>query len=169
MLDAAAALWARDFSAPFGAIAERAEVSRSTLHRYFADRQALVDALLVDSLDHLNGADPESASDEDPMDALERHLRAGIEIGDRVIFLFADPDRFAGNPNWPADDSSEGLTPLLDRARAEGAIAADIPNAWAENLFYAVLYTAAEVSAGDVPRHMAADLAVRSFRRSMAG
>ncbi|WP_232847880.1 TetR/AcrR family transcriptional regulator [Occultella kanbiaonis] len=169
ILDAAAAVWARDYSASFGAIAERAEVSRSTLHRYFPDRQALVDALLLDSLNCLETVDATDTTSADPMDALEAYLRTGIEIGDRVIFLYADPDRFAENPNWPSDDSDDGLTPLLDRARAEGAIAADIPNAWAANLFYAILYTAAEVSAGDIPRHVAADLAVRSFRRSVSG
>ncbi|WP_231955110.1 TetR/AcrR family transcriptional regulator [Occultella aeris] len=169
ILDAAAALWARDYSASFGAIAERADVSRSTLHRYFPDRQALVDALLLDSLPRLGAVADSVTPHDSPMDALEAYLRAGIEIGDRVIFLYSDPDRFDGNPNWPSDDYDDALTPLLDQARAAGAIAADIPNAWATNLFYAVLYTAAEVSAGDLPRHVAADLAVRSFRRSVSG
>ena len=168
VLDAAAAVWARDFSASLSAIAERAAVSRSTLHRYFTDRQALIDALLVDSLARLERMDDDDAPDVPAMDALEHYLRAGIDMGDRVIFLFADPDRFDGNPNWSADDGDDEMRALVDRARAEGAIGERIPTSWAVTLFYAVLYSAAEVSNQDLPRHVAADLAVQSFRRSMA-
>jgi AcrR family transcriptional regulator len=168
MLDAAAAVWARDFSASLSAIAERAEVSRSTLHRYFTDRQALIDALLVDSLARLERMDVDDVADAPAMDTLEHYLRAGINMGDRVIFLFADPNRFEGNPNWSDDDGDEDMRTLVDRARAEGAIADRIPTSWAIALFYSVLYTAAEVSNQDLPRHVAADLAVQSFRRSVA-
>ncbi|WP_242504642.1 TetR/AcrR family transcriptional regulator [Promicromonospora panici] len=167
VLDAAAAVWARDFSASLSAIAERAEVSRSTLHRYFTDRQALIDALLVDSLARLDTLDDDVA-DAPAMDVLEYYLRAGVDMGDRVIFLFADPKRFEGNPNWSDDDGDEDMRALVDRARVEGAIADRIPTSWAITLFYAVLYTAAEVSNQDLPRHVAADLAVQSFRRSVA-
>lgn len=168
VLNAAASLWAHDFSASLSAIAERAEVSRSTLHRYFTDRQALVDALLLDSLAWLGTLDGGSTEGASAMDTLEQYLRAGVEMGDRVIFLFADPNRFDGNPHWTADDGDEEMRALVGRAHDEGSIARGIPTSWAISLFYAVLYTAAEVSNQDLPRHVAADLAVQSFRRSVA-
>ncbi|WP_253868416.1 TetR/AcrR family transcriptional regulator [Promicromonospora umidemergens] len=167
VLDAAAAVWAHDFSASLSAIAERAQVSRSTLHRYFTDRQALVDALLLDSLARLETLDDGGAASAPAMDTLEQYLRAGVEMGDRVIFLFADPNRFAGNPHWSADDGDGEMRALVDRARADGAIDERIPTSWAVSVYYALLYTAAEVSNQDMPRHVAADLAVRSFRRSV--
>ncbi|MGI5191809.1 TetR/AcrR family transcriptional regulator [Promicromonospora sp. CA-289599] len=170
VLDAAASVWAHDFSASLSTIAERAEVSRSTLHRYFTDRQALVDALLLDSLARLEALDdgtgaPGSAK---AMDTLEQYLRAGVAMGDRVIFLFSDPNRFDGNPHWAADEGDDEMRALMDSARTEGSIAPGIPTSWAVSLYYAVLYTAAEVSNQDLPRHVAADLAVQSFRRSVA-
>lgn len=167
VLDAAAAVWAHDFSASLSAIAERAQVSRSTLHRYFTDRQALVDALLLDSLALLETLDDGGAASAPAMDTLEQYLRAGVEMGDRVIFLFADPNRFVGNPHWSADDGDGEMRALVDRARADGAIDERIPTSWAVSVYYALLYTAAEVSNQDMPRHVAADLAVRSFRRSV--
>lgn len=167
VLDAAASVWARDFSASLSAIAERAEVSRSTLHRYFTDRQALIDALLLDSLARLESLDDGVAA-ASAMDTLEQYLRAGVAMGDRVIFLFSDPNRFDGNPHWAAEDSDDEMRALIDSARTEGSIAPGIPTSWAVSLYYAVLYTAAEVSNQDLPRHVAADLAVRSFRRSVA-
>lgn len=169
ILDAAAAVWARNFSASFSEIAGQAEVSRSTLHRYFTDRQALIDALLLDSLARFEAMETALEGASSAMDRLERQMRAGIEIGDRVIFLFGDPDRFDDNPHWPDDDDGDDdLTTTLDRAREEGAIAATIPTAWVINLFYALLYTAAETSQQGLPRHLAADLAVQGFRRCVA-
>lgn len=50
----------------------------------------------------------------------------------------------------------------------EGSIAESIPNLWATNLFYALLYTAAETSQQGLPRHVAADLAVAAFLWSIA-
>lgn len=169
ILDAAATVWARNFSASFSEIAGQAEVSRSTLHRYFTDRQALIDALLLDSLERFEAMDTALDGASSAMDRLERQMRAGIEIGDRVIFLFGDPNRFDDNPNWPAgEEGHDDLTTTLERAREEGAIAATIPTVWAINLFYALLYTAAETSQEGLPRHLAADLAVQGFRRCVA-
>src|SRR5687767_4699401 len=51
IVDAAVRMWARDFAAPLSAIAEQAAVSRSTLHRYFPDRPALLDACLRTALE----------------------------------------------------------------------------------------------------------------------
>ncbi|ACQ81932.1 transcriptional regulator, TetR family [Beutenbergia cavernae DSM 12333] len=168
ILDAAAAVWARDYSASLSTIAERAEVSRSTLHRYFTDRQALIDGLLLDSFAQFETIDAVLAPYATTMDGLEQFLRAGIDMGDRVIFLFSDPSRFDGNPNWDGDDGGDEMVAAIERARAEGGIAPEIPTAWAVNLFYAVLYTASEVSNEGVPRHVTADLAVRAFRRGVA-
>jgi hypothetical protein len=102
------------------------------------------------------------------MDTLEQYLRAGVAMGDRVIFLFADPNRFDGNPHWSAEDGDDEMRALMDSARTEGSIAPGIPTSWAVSLYYALLYTAAEVSNQDLPRHVAADLAVQSFRRGVA-
>ena len=164
ILDAAASVWARNYSASFSEIAVQAEVSRSTLHRYFTDRQALIDALLVDSLARFESMGPLLEGATSAMDLLERRMRAGIELGDRVIFLFSDPDRFEGNPHWPADDGEpDDLAAIMNRARIEGSMAETIPDLWATNLFYALLYTAAETSQQGLPRHVTADLAVAAF------
>ncbi len=55
---------------------------------------------------------------------------------------------------------------LMDRARDEGAVAPEIPTTWAVTVFYALLCSAAEVSNQDLPRHVAAALAMQSFRRA---
>jgi AcrR family transcriptional regulator len=172
ILDAALAMWSRDFSVSLGDIADRAKVSRSTLHRYFPDRQALVDSALVDATETIDHVAKKStagcATARDELDAL---MRAMIEVSDLILFLFSDPDRFTGNPHWASDDdmAERELSDLVARAQDEGTLAADVAPSWVVGSFYAVIFTAAEqISTGTLPRHRAADLAVRTFLHGLA-
>lgn len=168
ILEAAAAVWARDFSASLGDIAERAEVSRSTLHRYFADRQSLVDALLADSLE-LMGAAGASTVDAGATDALLSLLRTLIDMGDRVIFLFADPRRFEGHPLWLGGDGEGSLVPLIEQAQAERGLDPGFDPRWIEAMCYGLVYTAAEsINNGVLPRHAAGDVAIRTLLQGFA-
>lgn len=163
ILDAAAAAWARDFGTSLGDIAEGAEVSRSTLHRYFPERQDLVDGLLSDSLAQLAVLDQCAVpAGGGVVDVLVGTLHQLVALGDRVMFLFADPTRFQGNPLWDGPDDS--MVPQIEEAQREGGLAADLEAVWVQATFYALVYTAAELaSLGTLPRHVAADRAVRTF------
>ncbi|OLF10366.1 hypothetical protein BU204_31680 [Actinophytocola xanthii] len=171
VLDAALSLWSRDFSAPLGDIADRAQVSRSTLHRYFPDRQALVDAALVDAIETIERVSEKAtancATAAEELDAL---MRAMVDVGDLILFLFSDTDRFTGNPHWDSDDEDEQeLATLITRAQQEGALADDVAPDWAVGCFYSLVFAAASsISAGTLPRHRAADLAVRTFLHGLA-
>jgi AcrR family transcriptional regulator len=170
IVDAALTAWSRDFSASLGDIADRAGVSRSTLHRYFPDRQSLVDAGLVAATGLIEQqaatatADSRTAAQE-----LESLMRASIDVGDAIVFLFADPDRFTGNPNWHEGEDPE-LPALIRRAQAEGALHDDLDPTWVVGVFYAVIYLAAQaITTGRAPRHRAGDVAVRTFFRGVSG
>ncbi len=170
VLEAAVAVWSRDFSAPLGDIAERAEVSRSTLHRYFPDRQGLVDAAATDALARLERACVDATTHcTTAAQELEALMRASIRMGDAVIFLFSDSTRFAGNPDWPDGENDPEFLDLFRRAQAEGAVAPDMPGTWLIGAYYALVYTAAEsIGSGALPPHVAADLAVRTFFQGVA-
>ncbi|MGW4325114.1 TetR/AcrR family transcriptional regulator [Nocardia sp. NPDC004573] len=164
ILDAALAVWAREFSAPLADISERAEVSRSTLHRYFPERQGLLDAVLVESLEVLDAVVAKAASSAPrAFDQLTMMLRSFIEVGDRLIFLYADPDRFTGNPHWrPVGDRP--LSTLIAAAQADGDLDPVLPAAWIEGVFNAHIYVAAEAAqTGGEPTHVIADRAVRTL------
>jgi AcrR family transcriptional regulator len=164
IIDAAIAVWARDFSAPLGDIADRAGVSRSTLHRYYPDRQALVDATLVESVALMEREAAKALSGcANAAEELESLLRAMVDYGDVLIFLFADPNRFTDNSHWNEADDEE-LPGIIARAQADGAVAADLDPAWVVGIFYSICYVAAESIAADrLPRHRAAEVAVRTF------
>lgn len=161
---AALAAWARDFTASLTDIAERADVSRSTLHRYFPERQDLVDAVLLESLQTLDTIARAAADGtRSPLDHLIYLLRSFVEADDSVIFLFADPGRFAGNPHW-GDASDASLGNLIAAAQADGTLDSDLPTEWIEGVFNAHIYIAAEAAQGaTIPLHALADNAIRTF------
>jgi AcrR family transcriptional regulator len=169
IVDAAIAVWSRDFSASLGDIAERADVSRSTLHRYFPDRQALVDAAIGAAIEGLEReSEKATANCHTAAEELEALMRAMIDVGDAIIFLFADPDRFSDNPHWREDEDKE-LPEIIRRAQAEGAIAGDVDPPWIVGMFYSIIYVAAQsIGTGDIPRHRAGDVAVRTFLHGLS-
>lgn len=169
ILEAAITEWSRDFSASLSDIADRAEVSRSTLHRYFPDRQALIDAALVDAGELLEQQAAKATADcRTAAEELEALMRACIDVGDAIIFLFADPDRFTDNPNWREDEDPE-LPALIRRAQVEGALRDDLDPAWVVGVFYSLIYVAAQsINAGVLPRHRAGDVAVRTLLHGLS-
>ncbi|MFF2083716.1 TetR/AcrR family transcriptional regulator [Nocardia sp. NPDC058176] len=164
IMAAALALWSRDFATPLSEIAARAEVSRSTLHRYFPERQDLVDALLLESLHVLDSIARAAADNTDTaFDHLIYLLRSFVEVGDRVVFLFADPGRFTGNPHW-SDTGDVPLRTLITAAQTDGDLDPDLPAEWLEGVFNAHIYVSADTAQrGGIPAHAIADAAVRTL------
>ncbi len=92
ILDAGAQVFsAEGAGANLAAVAAAAGVSRATLYRYYANREALLDALSADALDaaarRLADAGLERATVEE---AIERILRAFVALGDRYAVLTND-------------------------------------------------------------------------------
>lgn len=86
--DAAIEIFNEDLSAPLEVVAEKAEVTRRTLHRYFTDRQDLVLACQVamqESCKKAIGAVYSSYSD--PLERFENMLYAAIDCGVKFSFL----------------------------------------------------------------------------------
>ncbi|NED96693.1 TetR/AcrR family transcriptional regulator [Phytoactinopolyspora alkaliphila] len=170
IVDAAIGVWAREFNASLSDIAERANVSRSTLHRYFPDRKTLVDAALRASVEILTEeSEKATAGCETAAEELEALMRAMIDVGDAIIFLFADPDRFSDSSHWREDEDEE-LPVLIQRAQADGALRADVDPSWIVGIFYSIIYVAAEsINTGHMARHRAGDVAVQTFLHGLAG
>lgn len=167
VLDAAVQVWARDWSATLGDIATHAGVSRSTLHRYFADRQALVDAAQQHAWDMLAGVD-EPLPGTPAGVTLEASLRSLVEHGEAVLYLFADPTRFSGpavGDDGSNDDDHRWLRELLTTAQQEGTIAAQDDLDWTVSAFYSLVWAAAESVGNGTPRHVAAERLVHAFFR----
>ncbi|HZA82441.1 MAG TPA: TetR/AcrR family transcriptional regulator [Actinomycetes bacterium] len=167
ILGAAASVLARDRSATLADIAEAAEVGRSTLHRYFPDREGLLEAVVEDSLETLDRAVAEAALDQGPpLEAMRRLFTAMVEVGDRILFLFGDPRVLEGRQD--PEPSDRPVIELIERGQAEGVFDRQVGAGWIEHVLWALVYTAAEEAAnGRLPRHGVTATAIRTFEHGI--
>ena len=152
-------------------VAARAGVGRATLHRYFAGRAELMRALAFAAMEELDRAIAEkTAGAATYEDGFRLALHAMVPLANRQWFLAnealdADPEiaaaYAAGQDEMRAD---------IERAKAEGAFADDVPTEWIvtsyENLTYAAW---SMVRAGEATPKQAADLAWRTLSQGLKG
>lgn len=88
IIDAAIKIFNEDLSAPLETVAEQASVTRRTLHRYFAERQDLVNACQNTMQESCREAmEAVYRNFEDPLERFEHILYAAIDCGVKFSFL----------------------------------------------------------------------------------
>ncbi|NJP67214.1 TetR/AcrR family transcriptional regulator [Streptomyces spiramenti] len=169
ILDAAVTCYAEDLTTPLSEVARVADVGRSTLHRYFPDRAALVDALLTDAVDHTERALADAALHEGAVvEATGRLVAAVFELSPRIMPLFSDT---TGDVRW--DDSRweqihGPIGALHARGRAEGVIADEITVEWfVRVLWYLVSAGWEAIQEEGLAKHRAVALVTRSLLRGV--
>ncbi|WP_431878621.1 TetR/AcrR family transcriptional regulator [Amycolatopsis sacchari] len=125
ILDAAAKVFSEEgTSANLATVAVTAGISRATLYRYYANREALLEALTADALDavarRLADAGLERATVED---AIERVLRAFVAVGDRYAVLTGDQTTLEAAHG----ELAAPLHDLLARGIRTGVLRDDLP------------------------------------------
>jgi len=167
ILSATASVLARDPDATLPAIAEAAGVGRTTLHRYFPDREALVAATVADSVAAIEQAVQDAAvGDGPPVAAMRRLVAALVAVGDRLIFLFADPRVLAahGTEAPGASRDNDPVIELIERGQAEGVFDAGVDADWIRHTLWALVYTGWEAAQdGRLPRHGVVATVVRTL------
>lgn len=110
-------------------VARQAEVGVGTVYRHFPTKEALIEALMVDSFAEILLAARAALDVEDPWDAFADVLWRGAEImaGDRAL-----SEVFAAQPAASAaelpilDELTETVGELMRRAKEAGALRADV-------------------------------------------
>ncbi|MFE3325769.1 TetR/AcrR family transcriptional regulator [Streptomyces sp. NPDC059176] len=171
ILDAAASVLARDRRAPVAAIAKAADVGRSTLHRYFPDREQLVLTAALDSLEMIDRAVRDAATDEGaPAEAMRRLTTALVGLGDRLLFVFGDPQLIE---EVAAEEGGEGdveplVLALISRGQLEGVFDSGVSAEWIMQVLWAMVYAGAEAAQrGTVPRHGVTAHVIRTLERGI--
>lgn len=168
ILDSAIEVLNEDFSASIEAIAEKAGLSRRTLHRYFKDRPALIEACHLNMMQTWETAMLQACgSTEDPVKQLELMLYAGIDCGAKYAFLQKlSRQSISSNTTYTAArDKWFGLIPQLQQQKV---ISDKVDAAWIRLLFVQMIHTTMEAyRSGDIAHNDIKKMAWYSFRRSI--
>ncbi|MFI0423608.1 TetR/AcrR family transcriptional regulator [Spongiactinospora sp. 9N601] len=171
ILSAAASALARDRTATLADIAERAEVGRSTLHRYFADREELIRAAVVDSLAAIEASVKDAAVDfAEPLGSIRRLIAGMVEVGDRIAFLFGDPgmNQVMRDAPWAPDPEAPSVIELIRSGQRQGVFDDQVPAAWIQQVIWALTYSGWEsAERGDLPRHGVTPAVLRAFENGV--
>jgi AcrR family transcriptional regulator len=144
ILEAAERVLAQDPGASMEQIAEASGLARTTVHRRFANRQALIEALAASAVEQLARAVEESRPDTaPPLVVMHRATANVLRLKNAWRFALSQhPDD--GSPaaaTWQAIE--DRCTELLVRARAEGLIDPGADLDWVRRAYYALLAEAA--------------------------
>uniref|UniRef100_A0A5Q5BTD9 Transcriptional regulator, TetR family n=2 Tax=unclassified Mycobacterium TaxID=2642494 RepID=A0A5Q5BTD9_MYCSS len=168
ILEATASVLARDRTATLPEIAAAAGVGRTTLHRYFIDRDRLIYEATLDSVRVINETIAAAATDEGPvLDAMRRLTTTMVPVGDRIVFLFADP---AILRDIPAEDQPDHtpIMKLIVRGQRQGVFDTEISVEWIELAFFALLLRGCrEAARGLVPPGSVVTSIIRIFERGV--
>lgn len=135
ILQAATVVFAqRGRHASMADVAEASGVSRSTLYRYFANREALFVALyetaLSETIERIRRAGLEGVSIEE---GIARLARALVSVGNRYLVLIGE-EALVGQSTLEQETEAP-MAALFKRGQAEGLLRADLPVQWLELQF----------------------------------
>lgn len=174
VLKEAAALLTRRASTPMDEIARAAGISRATLHRHFAGRDALIRALEEHGIaQFVQAMDAARLEEGDAAEALRRLIAEAEPVAAVLAFLFTENQLFEDgeiNAGWAELDAR--ISALFRRGQEEGDFRIELSAAWLTEAFYGLIGAGAwAVHEGRVARndlnHSIAELLLGGIRRSM--
>ncbi len=163
LLDTSAEVLCRDSGASLAQVAGAAGVSRTTLHRHYATRQALLRALAHDALDRVAAAVEGSVRVQGSTSEVFTAVAAALlPLADELRFLNL------GAEVWDLPELVERwydvagpLEEVVRRAQAGGTLRTDLPRAWVVDVFTATVWAAADgIRDGRIARRDAVGLVV---------
>jgi AcrR family transcriptional regulator len=147
VLRAAADFLSRRPNATQDEIAAAVGISRATLHRYFAGRDALLEALDQLAVAHMHEALQTARWQEGPApEALQRLVSACEPVSGYLTLLYTQSQDFDANQAkeaWAEIDSE--IRQLFERGQREGAFRTDLTAVWFTEALYNLFAGAAWV------------------------
>jgi TetR/AcrR family transcriptional repressor of mexCD-oprJ operon len=147
VLRSAAALLTRKSTATMDEVAKAAGISRATLHRQFAGRDALVRALESLGIAECEAALDRARLDEGPAaDAVRRLVREVESAAGLLAFLYTENQLFEGeeqNEGWARVDAR--ICAVFRRGQQDGEFRIDLTPAWLTEALFGLLASGAWV------------------------
>ncbi|MFC4507078.1 MULTISPECIES: TetR/AcrR family transcriptional regulator [Streptomyces] len=145
VLRSAAALLTHKSTATMDEVAKAAGISRATLHRQFAGRDALVRALEALGIAECETALDTARLDEGPAaDAVRRLVREIEPAAGLLAFLYTENQLFEGgeqHQGWTRID--ERISALFRRGQLDGEFRIDLTPAWLSEALFGLLASGA--------------------------
>lgn len=169
LLQTATEVLVADPAASLSDVAKAAGIGRTTLHKLYPTRHALLVALAHDALDLLERTDREAGLDAPGAQApavLRRLVTAAIPLGPRMAFLRRERS-LDTEPELVArlEALDAPVRALVRRAQAEGIFRADLPDEWVVASLNTLVFAAWELIAqGRIAPVVAPDLVMRTLR-----
>jgi AcrR family transcriptional regulator len=167
LLQTATEVLLADPAASLADVAKAAGIGRTTLHKLYPTRHALLVALAHDALDLLERTDRESGLDDAPgveaPAALRRAVAAAIPLGPRLAFLRRERSLDA-EPELAArvEALDAPVRALVRRAQAEGVFSTDLPAEWVVASLNSLVFAAwALIAQGQIAPVAAPELVMR--------
>jgi AcrR family transcriptional regulator len=130
ILEAASAIFtAQGIEAPLDEIARQAGVGTGTFYRHFPDRDHLLDALFDERVQRYDELMTQACDAEDAWEGLVWLLDTGfaLQAEDRGLKeILVARARGTGHVPGPSEETVRAINALLERAKAQGALRADV-------------------------------------------
>lgn len=167
ILEAAVQVLIRDRSAPLSDVAKRADVARSTLHRYFPERADLIAA--VDAYTQQQIGEIAERCSLDNTNVIESMVRLALEYFERWdAIMWGYSDAWESSDEPPEDDLDIELGKMIEQGQADGVIDATMPSDWFQHAMYAIVYSAWEYERNGHAHAEAAMMVMVSMRKLLA-
>lgn len=175
IVNAAILVFNEDYSAPLEKVADRAAVTRRTLHRYFKGREELLASCELEMRRSCGRAMTEALdSTDNPLMQLERMLYAGVDCGAKYSFFSKmhtrpEHNHSAHNPDCAKYDAMYArYLAVLTQLREQGIISPRITVQWAATLFSGVVAATIDAQAtGAVAQKSLKEFAWFSFSKGI--
>ncbi|MCX5527443.1 TetR/AcrR family transcriptional regulator [Streptomyces bobili] len=140
ILEAAEQVLAQDPGASMEQIAEQAGVARTTVHRRFANRQALIEALAASAKRQLLEAVEDAHMDTAPP-LVALHRGTANVLRTKSVWRFTLGHPLADTPLTEViwSEINAGVLEFFARAQHEGLLAPDTDLLWARRVYYALV------------------------------
>ncbi|UYO98060.1 TetR/AcrR family transcriptional regulator [Microbacterium sp. M28] len=140
ILEAAERVLSADPNAPMEKIALAAGVARTTIHRRFDSRLALIDALALSAAERLAHAIDDGRPDTaPPLVALHRITANVLEVKGAWAFALGVPAEAGSAAAELHDDIARLCLVVLERAQAAGVLDESTDLLWARSVYYGLL------------------------------